>query len=120
MKKNNNKGITEIKYNYLNLPEKVTEINVHSGQPVGANGTYNRGSQGCITLSPNDAAGFMGNFDWSGTYNGHTGNTGTSLGTIIIMRGDNATATQNWVENRRNWQQNPLMPITTPRPNVLR
>ena len=90
----------------------MTVVNVHSGQPQNeTTGTYNRGSEGCPTVSPNDAAAFMGNFDWSGA----SGNTGTSTGTIIILRGDNATRTRNRVESQRDWQQNRLTPLV-PRP----
>ena len=97
----------------------MTEINVHPGQPESANGTHNRGYGGCITVSPNDADAFMGHFDWSGTYRGYTGNTGTSTGVVILLRGDNATGLKNMVENRRDWQRNPLTPMR-PLPARLR
>ncbi|MEM8567819.1 MAG: RHS repeat-associated core domain-containing protein, partial [Bacteroidota bacterium] len=63
-------------------------INVHSGQPKNAAGLHNRGSEGCLTLCPTDASNFFDNFDWSGSYNGHTGNTGNSVGTVNVFRGE--------------------------------
>ena len=43
-----------------------------------------RNSEGCITVPHGDPEGFFNNFDWSGTYNGHTGTTGNSTGTLIL------------------------------------
>jgi hypothetical protein len=80
-------------------------VNVHEG--ASDNGNYNsRGSQGCITLNPDDATDFMDNFNWSG----EGGNTGTSTGTLILSRGNNANTINN-LKARRKWQQNPAQPI---------
>jgi len=54
-------------------------VNVHRG--FSNNGNYNsRGSEGCITIHPDDWNNFIANFDWS------NGNTGASSGHIFIFR----------------------------------
>ena len=58
----------------------ITETNVHIG--FSDKGTPNsRGSKGCITLHPDDAAAFFSNFKWY--KNKHTG---SSSGTIFVYR----------------------------------
>lgn len=57
-------------------------VNVHSGQKKNAAGKDNRGSAGCITISPSDSGDFMDNFKWNG------GTKGSSSGTIQIFRGN--------------------------------
>ena len=61
----------------------LSYINVHAG--ASNRGNFNsRGSEGCITICPDDAAGFFGNFNWT-----NTGETkGDSEGTITIVRAD--------------------------------
>lgn len=64
-------------------------VNVHSGvDPKENNGFHNRGSAACLTIYPDDTDSFFNNFDWSGSYNGYSGNTGNSTGTVFINRGD--------------------------------
>ena len=59
----------------------ATYINVHSG--ASDNGNYNsRGSQGCITVHPDDASDFFDNFNWTNP----TKTTGDSHGILIISR----------------------------------
>ena len=62
---------------------EMTLVNVHSG--YSDKGNYNsRGSDGCITIHPDDAADFFSNFTWN------TGKfTGSSFGKIIIFRKNN-------------------------------
>lgn len=61
----------------------MTVVNFHKG--ASDNGNYgSRGSAGCLTISPTDAASFFDNFDWSGA----NGKTGTSSGTIVVRRGE--------------------------------
>lgn len=59
---------------------EMTLVNVHSGKSD--KGNYNsRGSKGCITIHPDDAAAFFGNFKWnSGKH------SGVSQGKIIVFR----------------------------------
>jgi hypothetical protein len=84
----------------------MSYVNVHEG--ASDNGNYNsRGSLGCITINPSDAAGFFGNFDWSGS----SGNTGNSTGTLFIQRGTTADATKTRLQTQRDWQQNPMTTI---------
>ncbi len=69
-------------------------VNVHSG--ASDNGNYNsRGSAGCITCNPDDMNDIWANFKWN---NNGTGTTGTSSGTINIVRGD-ATERTNAVNS---------------------
>ena len=56
----------------------MTVVNFHEGYS-----STNRGSEGCQTIEPSDAAAFFDNFNWT---NG--GTTGTSEGTVTIYRGD--------------------------------
>jgi hypothetical protein len=64
-------------------------VNFHKG--ASDNGNYNsRGSAGCITCNPDDATRIFNNFEWS---NNGAGNTGTSSGTINIVRGNSTTRT---------------------------
>ena len=70
-----------------------------------------RNSRGCLTVPHNDPEGFFDNFDWSGTYNGHTGTTGNSTGTIIVQRGDNANAGRTRIENRNRVQIPTIRPV---------
>jgi RHS repeat-associated protein len=61
----------------------MTYVNAHKG--ASDNGNYNsRGSEGCITIKPEDFDAFVSNFDWSKG----GGNKGTSSGTIVIYRAD--------------------------------
>ncbi len=65
-------------------------VNVHLGvPPVQNNGLDNRGSAGCPTICPTDAASFFENFDWKN----RAQTTGTSEGRIGIYRGDSQEAT---------------------------
>ena len=81
----------------------MTNVNVHEGESD--NGNYNsRGSQGCVTVAPNDADNFFNNFNWNGT-NGFTGN---STGTIFIQRGNSADGTRSVLQGQQDWQQNPM------------
>ncbi len=63
-----------------------------------------RHSEGCITVPSGDPEGLFDNFDWSGTYNGHTGTTGNSTGTIIVQRGENANVARTRIESRNRVQ----------------
>ena len=84
----------------------MTYVNVHEGSSD--NGNYNsRGSAGCITINPNDATSFFGNFNWSGS----TGNTGSSTGSIIIVRGGNVESTKALLGFIQRTQQHPLLSI---------
>jgi hypothetical protein len=91
----------------------VTDVeyaNVHKG--TSDNGNYNsRGSQACITVKPSDSPGFFSNFDWSGSYNGFTGNTGNSKGTISIYRGGSnaSNAAKSMIDFRRSDAFNSLV-----------
>lgn len=68
-------------------------VNVHSG--ASNKGNYSsRGSEGCVTICPDDVQSFFSNFDWSG------GTTGNSTGKIIIERGDKNASVQKLKENR--------------------
>lgn len=72
----------------------VTNGNFHAGQSD--NGNYNsRGSKACLTCSPSIANDVWGNFDWSGSYNGYSGNTGNSNGMISIRRGGPSESDRN-------------------------
>ena len=87
----------------------MTYVNVHEGSSD--NGNYNsRGSAGCITINPSDAASFFGNFDWSGS----GGNTGASTGSIIIERGGNVESTKSLIGFIQRTQQRPLVSIPVP------
>ena len=61
----------------------MSYVNIHEG--YSDKGNFNsRGSKGCVTICPDDAAGFFLNFDWSS----NAENTkGKSTGTIFIQRG---------------------------------
>lgn len=68
--------------------------NVHSGTSDNGN-AQSRGSQGCITIHPNDVDSFNQNFDWSGSITRtkndgtkvtYTGTTGNSSGKIYVSR----------------------------------
>jgi hypothetical protein len=86
----------------------MTYVNVHEGSSD--NGNYNsRGSAGCITINPNDAASFFDNFDWSSSIN-----TGTSTGSIIIKRGGNVESTKTLLSFIQRTQQRPLVSIPVP------
>ena len=65
----------------------VMYANVHEGTSDKGN-SGSRGSQACLTIKPADSKEFFSNFDNSGSYNGHSGNTGNSKGTVSIYRGD--------------------------------
>ena len=68
----------------------MTNVNVHEG--ASDNGNYNsRGSQGCITIHPDDTDNFFSNFSWDAKKNS---TKGTSNGSIFIYRKDS--------EDRRN------------------
>lgn len=59
---------------------EMVYVNVHSG--YSDKGNYNsRGSSGCITIHPDDAAAFFKNFIWNPQKF-----TGNSVGKIIIFR----------------------------------
>ena len=90
-------------------------MNVHSGQPLNAAGLNNRGSEACLTIDPADAAAFFSNFDWSGSYNGYSGNSGNSLGTVTIFRGESREA--NAVKDQLQFAQR-LWSINTDPPLV--
>ena len=63
-------------------PVTMTVVNVHEG--ASDNGNYNsRGSDGCITICPDDSSDFFSNFNWT---NGAE-TTGDSSGTITVVRG---------------------------------
>ncbi len=81
-------------------------VNVHDSYAEGS-----RYSEGCITVPHGDPDGLFDNFDWSGTYNGHTGTTGTSTGTVILIRGGNAEDTRSMLQGQQEWQQNPLQQL---------
>ena len=69
---------------------EMTVVNVHSGvDPDDNNGLHNRGSAGCPTCHPDDAAGFFSNFDFSGS----GGTTGNAEGIVTIFRGESEDAT---------------------------
>lgn len=57
----------------------MSVVNVHEGASNRGN-FGSRGSEGCITLNPNNASNILNHFDWSG------GNTGNSTGSVIIQR----------------------------------
>ena len=81
----------------------MTNVNVHSG--CSNNGNYNsRGSQGCITLHPDDYENFMSYFDWSGT----GGVRGNSEGTIHIFRGSSGDGKKNELERNLYLQEHPI------------
>ena len=68
----------------------MTNVNVHEG--ASDNGNYNsRGSQGCITIHPDDTDNFFSNFSWDAKKNS---TKGSSNGSIFIYRKDS--------EDRRN------------------
>ncbi|MFZ1807622.1 MAG: RHS repeat-associated core domain-containing protein, partial [Cyclobacteriaceae bacterium] len=98
--------------------EEVTAqyINIHSGQQPNAAGLDNRGSEGCLTVCPSDASNFFSNFDWSGSYNGYTGNTGNSVGLVTIFRGDtqNSAAKKYSLTFRQEIQNFKYSPPTAP------
>lgn len=71
-------------------------VNVHSGQKKNAAGKDNRGSAGCITISPSDSGDFIGNFKWNG------GTKGSSSGTIQIFRGNKKARKLKVATIRRN------------------
>jgi RHS repeat-associated protein len=65
--------------------KKMTVVNIHSGvNPDDNNGLQNRGSAGCPTCHPDDAADLFSLFDFSVD----NSNTGNAEGTITIFRGD--------------------------------
>lgn len=66
----------------------MENVNIHSGQPLDNNNQHNRGSAGCPTIHPSDAAGFFSNFDWS-SGNGHRGN---SEGVVTIYKGESTSS----------------------------
>jgi RHS repeat-associated protein len=73
---------------------EVNNGNFHAG--ASDNGNYNsRGSKACLTCNPSAAENIWGNFDWSGSYNGYTGNTGNSNGMISIRRGGPTESEKN-------------------------
>ena len=98
---NRNSSGTDTNGNALTM----TNVNVHDSF-----NSNRRHSEGCITVPYEDPGGFFDNFDWSGTYNGHIGTTGTSTGTLILVRGDDA----NFHKNRLNSKQNPIPKIPIP------
>jgi len=59
----------------------MTSVNVHIGYSDNK-GPTSRGSEGCVTIHPDDAEEFFSNFEW----NENNPFTGTSVGKIIIMR----------------------------------
>lgn len=68
----------------------MTNVNIHPG--ASDNGNYNsRGSQGCVTIAPEDTPDFFSNFDWSG----ENENTGKSSGTVIIQRDKDDSENKN-------------------------
>ncbi|MFP4287598.1 MAG: RHS repeat-associated core domain-containing protein, partial [Candidatus Izemoplasmataceae bacterium] len=72
-----------------------------------------RYSEGCPTVPHGDPEGFFDNFDWSGTYNGNTGTTGNSTGTLILQRGENANTARGVMKSVQSLRQNPLKTIPT-------
>jgi RHS repeat-associated protein len=85
--------------------EPMTGGNVHDS----FNGN-SRWSDGCPTTPTGDPQGFLtDNFDWSGTYNWHTGTTGNSTGTLILKRGQSAELQKNQLR-RAIQQQSPMRP----------
>jgi hypothetical protein len=84
----------------------MTNVNVHDS----FNDTR-RHSEGCITVPNGDPDGFFNNFDWSGAYNGNTGTTGNSTGTLILIRGANAESMRQHIERRQNPNFIPTLPI---------
>jgi|GEM_PF-2173032 len=88
---------------------EMTVVNLHSGvDPDDNGGLQNRGSAGCPTCHPDDAAGFFSNFDFSGS----SGNTGNAEGTVTIFRGDtqNSTVTRDFLEFKQGLQNLDLTP----------
>ena len=79
----NHKGEREVEgTDAVGNPIMMKYVNVHSGKSD--RGNYNsRGSQGCITIHPDDADDFFMNFNWD-----NSGTKGNSTGTIIIIRDD--------------------------------
>ena len=87
-------------------------VNVHDSSD-----DTRRNSRGCITVPHGDPEGFFEHFDWSGSYNNHTGNTGTSTGSLILQRGENANTARSVLRSVQSWRQNPPQPMprqTTP------
>ena len=82
----------------------MTDVNVHDSFD-----DTRRNSAGCPTVPHGDPEHFFddNNYDWSGTYNGHTGTTGNSTGTSIVIRGQNATLQKNHLL-RKIQEQSPL------------
>jgi RHS repeat-associated protein len=84
----------------------MVNVNVHSG--ASDNGNYSsRGSHGCLTISPDDIDDFLENFTWNG-------NTGTSEGSLFVIRNTSASA-ETQLEERRKAQANPITPVN-PKP----
>ena len=91
-------------------------VNVHSGEKPNAAGLQNRGSAACITLHPDDVESFWDNFDWSGEYNGYSGNSGNSTGTISIYRGEGegSSTMRNYLETAQEIQNSLPKKLTLP------
>ena len=78
---------------------EMTLVNVHSG--YSDKGNYNsRGSNGCITIHPDDAISFFNNFTWTSDKF-----TGSSFGKIIIFRKSS---------QQKNEQYNKILQQLTP------
>jgi len=66
-------------FSWSNIPSEIVYANVHTG--CSDNGNYNsRGSQGCITIHPDDVVPFLTHFDFS------KGTKGISEGIVFIYR----------------------------------
>ncbi len=68
-------------YNPKGEEVQMSVVNVHSGFST-VKGPKSRGSEGCITIHPDDAVAFFSHFKW----NKENQNTGYSTGKIIISR----------------------------------
>jgi len=84
--------------------DDMTLVNVHDSY-----NSNSRWSEGCPTVPHGDPDRFFDNFDWSGTYNGNTGTTGNSTGTLLLKRGQSAELQKNQLK-RALQQQSPMHP----------
>jgi hypothetical protein len=83
--------------------KEMTYVNVHSGYS-----DENRGSEGCLTIKPDEASSFFENFDFSGA----NSTTGKSTGTLVVYRGE--TKDSQAQENLLQWKKYPGLPALPP------
>lgn len=99
-----------------NTETQMEYVNVHSGTSDNGNAT-SRGSLGCQTIAPTDAASFFSIFDWSGK----SGNTGNTVGTISVVRnnGQSASMSASFEQRKISQQQNLMAPLQPLKPRAI-